>query len=202
MPRRKEITEAKIFKGNQVQVNQAITDIQYVPYKYFLVTKDPNPEALPQNNSEQIWVDPGNGLQPPQGNPNFLGPFQKFLPGRDYTIDYTTGTVTFLTPVGVNSRIAVAYQRRDGGFVGEDSSKTIYDLGTSGTNTSNPNLTVPPNGLMQPGPNQPHLMKNNANSADVSPLYLLNYYSLGTVAISSAKSGPQLSIPDHQPGDQ
>lgn len=189
----KGITETKIFKGNQVQVNQTITDIQYVPYKYFLVTKDPNPEALPQNNSEQIWVDPGNGLQPPQGNPNYQGPFQKFLPGRDYTIDYTTGTVTFITPVGVNSRIAVAYQRRDGGFVGEDSTKAIYDLSTPAS-TTNPNLTVPPNGIMQPGPNQPHLIKNNVNSADVSPLYLLNYYSLGTVAIVPPNLDPNFQF--------
>ncbi|MGH7739493.1 MAG: hypothetical protein ACREL1_05030, partial [bacterium] len=195
----KGISETKIFKGDQVQVNQTINDIQFIPYKYFLMTKSVIPGnqagqtinmALPANGTEQIWVDPGNGQVPPQG-PNYIGPFQRFLPGRDYTIDYSTGIVTFITYVNVSSRIAVAYQQRDGQYVGENANGQILDLNNP---TNNPNLTVPPGGIMQPGPNHPHLIKNNTNPADVSPLYLVNYYSLGTVPIVPPNQDPNFQF--------
>jgi hypothetical protein len=195
----KGLSETKIFKGNQVQVNETITDIQYVPFKYFLMTKSVNDQNqggqlvnvdLPQNGTEQIWVDPGTGQVPPQ-SPNYIGPFQHFLPGRDYTIDYTTGIVTFITPINVSSRIAVAFIQRDGQRVGEDANGNILDLNQP---TNNPNLTVPPGGLMKPGPNQPHLMKDNTNPADVSPLYLLNYFSLGTVPIVPPNQDPNFQF--------
>ncbi|HVM32982.1 MAG TPA: hypothetical protein VMU88_07595, partial [bacterium] len=186
----KGISETKIFKGNQVQVNQTLNDIQFVPYKYFLITKSKAPGALPKNGTEHIWVDPGNGLVPPQ-NANYIGPFQRFLPGKDYTIDYTTGVITFLSSININSRIAVAYQQQDGQFVGESGPDQILDLDNP---VNNPNLTVPADGVMMPGAGQPHLIKDNSNPAQVSPLYLMNYYSLGTVPIVPPNQDPNFQI--------
>ncbi len=195
----KGLSETKVFKGNQVQVNLTLNDIQFIPYKYFMMTKSVNNQTLngqvvnvdlPQNGTEQIWVDPGTGQLPPQ-SANYIGPFQKFLPGRDYTIDYTTGIVTFITPVNISSRIAVAFVQQDGQRVGEDVNGNILDLNQP---INNPNLTVPPGGMMKPGPNQPHLIKDNSNPADVSALYLLNYFSLGTVPIVPPNQDPNFSF--------
>ncbi|HET9869240.1 MAG TPA: hypothetical protein VFR02_01905, partial [bacterium] len=191
----KGLTETKIFKGNQVQVNLTLNDTQYVPYKYFLITKTSEPatvngqvvnQALPRPNSEQVWVDPGNGQVPPQ-SPNYIGPFQRFLPGRDYTIDYNSGIITFLTPVGIGSRIAVAFVQLDGTRIGEDAAGNIQDL-------NNPSsLSVPADGRMLPN-STAHLIKNNVNPAQVSPLYLVNVYSLGTVPIVPPNQDPNFQF--------
>jgi hypothetical protein len=219
----KGIAETKTFTGNSVQVDNIIQDITYVPNKYYLITRtvDPNPYtdpttglpvngALPQSNSEQIWVDAGTGQLNPSG-PNFAGPnnaFEHWLPGRDYTIDYSTGIITFIRALPSTARIAVGYFPKDPSLpmVG-------YVSGTNPTNASmnlndNRGLWVPdlgdlgdPNKKLNPGGSHVlsgYLIKDNNNSTGnssptaiaCSPLYLMNYYNLGTNKIVPPAQDP------------
>jgi len=205
----KGISTTKVFKGNEVQVSQSINDIQYIPFKYFLISKSPyaaqnlsagqtiNASFLPKPNSEAIWVDAGTGQVTPN-TPDYIGPFHHFLPGRDYTIDYTTGTITFITPITNSSRIAVGFVDVGGRVIGLDGNGNILDL----TNPyNNPQLTIPTGGIMKPG--GPHLIKDNTNDTlpsvnqgdlALSPLNLVNYYSLGQNQIIPPDQDPNFQF--------
>lgn len=183
----KGIAETKVFKGNFVQVDRTIQDVEYIRLKYFRITRESIPvtvgsqvtdNALPQNNSEQIWVDSGSGQINPIG-PNFIGSFERYLPGRDYTLEYATGIITFLRSISPSARIAVAFVAKGGTSVGYTGSGTI-DL-TPG------NLQVDPNGIVSDGA---HLIKDNINPAAVSPLYLLNAFDLGRDKIVPPQQDP------------
>ncbi|HJT24283.1 MAG TPA: hypothetical protein VJ873_06880, partial [bacterium] len=185
----KGIAETKVFTGNSVQVDKIIQDITYIPYRYFLITRDNHPfidpstgltvnGALPKTNTEQIWVDSGTGILNPSG-PNFAGPnnaFEHWLPGRDYTIDYSTGIITFIRALPSTARVAVAFQRQwDNAFVGF--SGTTIDLTPS-------NMKVPDDGIIN---DSAHLIKDNNNTTGpssptaiaLSPLYLVDTFDLG-----------------------
>ena len=159
------------------QMDQSIADTSYINLKYFLITREFIPGAvsngvtanlaLPQNYSEQIWIDPGTGALPPPGNVNFIGFFEHWIPGRDYTIDYSTGVITFFRPLTLSCRIAVAFTKSGGVSIGFNGSGFI-DV--------NPlNLTVPDDGIITNGA---HLIKDNVSPAVLSPLALVNYYDL------------------------
>ncbi len=204
----KGISETKVFQGNASQIDKYIQDISYVPYRYFLITRDYRPYtdptsgqivngALPANNTEQIWVDPGTGVINPIG-PNFNGLFEHWLPGRDYTVDYSTGIITFIRGLSVSCRIAVCFQTKDGHNVGfTTGSTTTIDL-TPDT------LYVPDDGIVgriPPGSGKTvegHLIKDNNNSTGgtsvnataLSPNYLVNYFSLGTDKIIPPQQDP------------
>ena len=192
------LSATKVFNGNTVQVDKLITDVTYVPLKYFLITRNfiqgsgtnpntglPVNNALPLSNSEQIWVDPGNGQIQPIG-PNFQGAFEHWLPGRDYTIDYSTGIITFIRTVPSTARIAVAFTPVVGSPVGFSGS--TIDLTPT-------NLKVPDNGIVI---NSAHLIKDNnnttgpssANAIALSPLYLVDYFNLGTDKIVPPQQVP------------
>ncbi len=208
----KGISETKVFQGNATQNDMYIQDISYVPYKYFLMTRDykayTDPTsgqtvngAGPQNSTEQIWVDPGTGVINPLG-PNFNGLFEHWLPGRDYTVDYSTGIITFIRGLSQSSRIAVCFQRKyDGAYIGfAPGSTTTIDL-------SSASLYVPDDGIVgriPPPPIDPgktvegHLIKDNNNSTGgtsatavaLSPNYLVNYFNLGTNKITPPQEDP------------
>ncbi len=189
----KGISETKVFKGNYVQVKRDIQDIEYMRFRYFLITRASSPvtigsqvvnNALPQSNSEEIWVDPANGIFPDQSNPKiFRGFFEHWLPGKDYTIDYSTGVITFNRALSLNSRIAVAFIDRNNNSIGYDPSGQI-DL------TNPDTLQVDPNGLVT-NVGRAYLIKDNKNSTVVSPLYLLNYFDLGRDKIVPPQQDPE-----------
>jgi hypothetical protein len=205
----KGISETKVFQGNASQIDKYIQDISYVPYKYFLITRDYSPYtdpssgqtvngASPANNSEQIWVDAGTGQINPIG-PNFNGLFEHWLPGRDYTIDYSTGIITFIRGLSVSSRIAVYFARKDNGaWVGGTANG--IDLANSNS------LYVPDNGIpgtVSPGKSvEGHLIKDNnnstggtsANATALSPNFLVNYFSLGTDKIVPPQQDPNFQF--------
>lgn len=182
----KGITETKTFRGNTVQQDRTILDTEYVRNKFFLITKESKPatvngqvvnQALPQAASEQIWVDDGIATNN-TGGANFKGSFELFLPGTDYTIDYSTGVITFIRGIGTNHRIAVAFTQRDGTRVG---------FGPDGQIDVTNGLSVPSDGVIA---NSAHLLKDNVNPAQVSPLALLNYYELGGDPILPPEQDP------------
>ena len=196
----KGISETKVFKGNYVQVRKDIQDIDYLRFRYFLISRSPyllsagppaqlsvtvvNPAALPQNNSEQIWVDPGNGQLPPTGNPNFIGYYEHWLPGRDYTIDYTTGVISFLRSLTAYSKVVAAYVTK--GSPGQASVSIGFTAGGQ-IDLDSAGLHVDPNGILS---DSAHLLNDNANPAAVSPYYLLGYFDLGRDKIIPPQQDP------------
>ena len=196
----KGISETKVFTGNSVQVDKIIQDITFIPYRYFLITRDNHPiidpstgqpanGALPKSNTEQIWVDSGTGILNPSG-PNFAGPnnaFEHWLPGRDYTIDYSTGIITFIRALPSTARVAVAFQRQwDNALVGFNGA--AIDLTPS-------NMKVPDDGVIL---NSAHLIKDNNNTTGpssptaiaLSPLYLVDTFDLGRDKIIPPQQDP------------
>ncbi|HVZ82015.1 MAG TPA: hypothetical protein VHE12_14605 [bacterium] len=187
----KGIAETKVFKGNSLQVDKVIPDITYIPLRYFLITRaytayvDPTTGqtvngALPAPNSEQIWVNSGIGTINPIG-PNFGGPnnaYEHWLPGRDYTIDYNTGVITFTRALSFSAQIAVGYTSRTGQVI------ALTGSGASQTLDFTSGLKVPDDGNIS---NAAHMIKDNNNGTGISspnaiamsPLYLPNYYDLG-----------------------
>ncbi len=207
----KGISETKVFQGNATQNDTYFQDINYIPYKYFLMTRDykayTDPTsgqtvngAGPQNSTEQIWVDPGTGQINPIGA-NFNGLFEHWLPGRDYTVDYSTGIITFIRSLSTSARIAVCFQRKyDGAYIGfAPGSTTTIDL-TPAT------LYVPDSGIVGSVGSgksvEGHLIKDNNNSTGgtstnataLSPNYLVNYFNLGTNKIIPPQQDPNFQF--------
>ncbi|HUO57649.1 MAG TPA: hypothetical protein VMV05_05680 [bacterium] len=206
----KGIAETKVFTGNTVQVDKTILDTNYIPWKYFLITRDSNMVTigavptnikLPYPNSEQIWIDSGNGQTNPIGVSIFSGPssnptaFEHWLPGRDYTIDYSTGIITFLRGLNSAARIVVAYyeQSQSGG----KGNPVGFKPGTDNVDFDN-GLQVPDDGKIN---NNAHMIKDNNNytathfsSAILSPLYLVNTYDLGRDKIIPPQQDPDFQI--------
>ncbi|HTA75708.1 MAG TPA: hypothetical protein VK791_00970, partial [bacterium] len=192
----KGIAVTKVFTGNTTQVDKTYQDISFVPFKYFLITRTPSGTApagtpyLPQNNSEQIWVYNGSTILNPIG-PNFIGIWEHWLPGRDYTIDYTTGIITFIRALSYGSQIAVGFT---------DSTGTTHGLNTiaptSALSGSGSNLGVSDTGYVD---NKYFLIKDSTTtttsfsssaSRSFSPLYLVNYFSTGSDKIIPPQQDP------------
>ena len=137
-------------------------------------------------------MDAGTGQLNPAG-PNFAGPnneFEHWLPGRDYTIDYSTGIITFIRAMSSTARIAVAFTTKNPNLPSVGfSSPNVIDFNNL------TNLKVPDNGFVD---NSHHLIKDNNNTTGpssptaiaLSPLYLVNYYNLGTVKIIPPSQDP------------
>ena len=201
----KGISETKVFNGNSVQVDTVVQDITYIPNRYYLITREASIQAngtngaLPAPNSEQIWVDSATGILNPAG-PNFGGPqnaFEHWLPGRDYTIDYTTGIITFIRALPSTARIAVGFRN----IAGQNRGLNIYSATTFSTNVTLANLSVPDDGIVGVNTSGAHsgfLIKDNNNSVGgtsptaiaLSPLYLVNYFNLGTTKIIPPDQDP------------
>jgi len=200
----KGVAETKVFKGNYVQVDRTFSDIEYMRQRYYQVTKGVGAvtqgnlvlnNKLPLPNSEQIWVEMNDGRQvpPDPSQQNYRGNFERFRPGPDYTLDNTTGVITFVRGIPIGARIAVAYLTRETpavpvGFEAGDPSR--IELGAG--------LLVPADGVIT---DATHLIKDNPANlgsyppgqedlAILSPLYLVNHFSLGTDKIVPPSQDP------------
>jgi hypothetical protein len=207
----KGVAVTKVFTGNTTQVDKTYQDIAFVPFKYFLITRAPGGVApsgiyLPQAGSEQIWVNAA-GSSTGQLNPvgaNFVGNWEHWLPGRDYTIDYTTGIITFIRSLPSTAQVAV-------GFTDSSPFPThglnIFNNGpTQVLALSAPSsiFAVPDSGVIDAqnsttlGTKDNFLIKDSTILADktstssliLSPLYLVNYFALGTDRIISPQQDP------------
>lgn len=125
--RTKGITETKTFKGNTTFEKRELFDTQYVRRKYYKIYPNENEKGrdLPlQSGSEEVYVDNKNSTDDKNTTKYMTveniygktveGYFDKQNPGVDYTLDYRTGIITFLKPIGQNAVIAVDYRRTDG----------------------------------------------------------------------------------------
>lgn len=199
----KGIAVTKVFTGNTTQIDKTYSDISYIPWKYFYISRpQANTTYLPQNGSEQIWVNPVNNQYAPVGTPNFVGQWEHWLPGRDYTIDYTTGIITFLRSLSITSQVAVGYTDQSGtkrglNVFGTDITSLTPILGQYSTAV----LDVPDNGIIDTGNTGSTyyiLIKDyvgspgtsTTSSKVISPMYLVNYFSLGTDKIIPPQQDP------------
>ncbi len=179
----KGISETKVFTGNSSQIDKTYNDIDYIRQKYYLLTKRPyhngsttiSTADLPKPNSEQIWVNPSNGSPPINSPPNFINTFERWLPGRDYTVDYTTGIITFIRGLSSTAQIAVGY---------DDQAGVTYGLNNAGMTAAlaYPVSLMSPEGILDQDSNgnvdhRYFLIKNNDNTT--SPFYMVDYYDLG-----------------------
>lgn len=188
----KGIAVTKVFTGNTTQIDKIIQDITFIPLKYFLITRaglSIGPTSLPKPNSEQIWVNAANGQINPVGV-NFIGAWEHWLPGRDYTVDYSTGTITFLRGLSITAQIAVGFTDMNGNQVGLNAQSNLGSILSVGNSI---NLKIPDDGIVD---NSHFLIKDNntgsssAGAVALSPLYLVNYFSLGTDKIVPPQQDP------------
>ncbi len=196
----KGIAVTKVFTGNTTQVDKVILDTSYTALKYFLITRASAPatvngqavnNALPESNSEQIWVNASTGQINPTGTDNFIGVWEHWLPGRDYTMDYATGVVTFSRGLPGSAQIAVGFTDKNGNRVGLNAPANIPINSLAKSNSVN--LRVPDDGVID---NTSFLMRDNNNgfssagSIALSPLYLVNYFSFGSDKIIPPQQDP------------
>jgi len=186
----KGIAETRVFNGNTGQVTKDFNDIDYIRERYYLMTKAVSlvavggvaqNQALPAANSEQIWVNSETGGSVSEIGPNFIWPYEHWLPGRDYTIDYNTGIITFIRAMSTSAQIVVGFTTKTGSTVG------LNTVGTSVLSNSTliANFQVPSNGVID---NSNYLIKNSNNQT--STLYLVNYFDLGRDKIIPPQQDP------------
>lgn len=130
-------TKTVSFTGRNTQIKKDIQDTEFIQRKYYQIAMTLSHRAI-TSKSEQIWVDNRLGTDdkvPPndaQGNPNRGGPqgdptlytqptepsksynLDYQSPGKDYTIDYDTGVITFVRTLPEHYVVLVAYQYAGG----------------------------------------------------------------------------------------
>ncbi|HOW27888.1 MAG TPA: hypothetical protein PK876_05255 [Elusimicrobiota bacterium] len=123
--RTKGVTETKRFAGTVQFEKKEIADTSYIRRRYYQLAF--NTAHLPLvTGSEEIWMDDRVGTNNTANTSTmtavdyalnttqYTGPFDKLVPGQDYTIDYARGLLTFRSERAVNAVIAVNYTAADG----------------------------------------------------------------------------------------
>jgi len=126
-------TEVETFKGNSSQKRVELKEYQYIPRKYYQLepytrygteintTDSSDPTFVPQevsiNSTDfELYMDD----QVPSNNQNTVqlvfdnGYYNKLQNGVDYTINYTTGLITFTKQVLKEARIFAVYTLQSG----------------------------------------------------------------------------------------
>ncbi|MFH1074728.1 MAG: hypothetical protein V1752_06540 [Candidatus Firestonebacteria bacterium] len=184
-------TRTVSFSGGYSQQKLDISDTSFIKQKYFkLQTDDAHLPVTP--GTEQIWLDDLNGYNNNyfnKDNPLDRGTdvtihTQKTVsgnysldylhPGTDYTIDYTTGVVTFNKSIQSNYVIVAAYKYAGGAAnVGYDND--IFDFDDSANAYTNQKRFI-----------QPLL-----GDAAYYDRQLMNYYGLGNKKILNPQYDPE-----------
>jgi len=140
-------TKTVSFSGGYSQQKMDISDTSFVKQKYYKLQADDTHLPIVQG-SEQIWIDDLNGynnnyppLYPSDRGTDVTKYTQKTLsgnfsldclhPGTDYTIDYTTGIVTFNRSIQSNYVVVVAYKYASGASNFGFDSNSIFDFDDS-----------------------------------------------------------------------
>ncbi|MCX5776533.1 MAG: hypothetical protein NTX32_02755 [Candidatus Firestonebacteria bacterium] len=180
-------TKTVQFTGGYSQQKIDLYDTSFVKQKYYKLQSDVSHLPIIPG-SEQIWIDDLNGYNNNYYNTsNYLdrGPdvtkyTQKTVtgkysidylhPGTDYTIDYTTGVVTFIKAIQQNYVIVVAY-KYSGGASGYDG--TIFDFNDN--NYSGNKM----------------FLQTLLGEAAYYDRQLMNYYALGNKKILTPQYDPE-----------
>jgi len=198
----KGITKTVTFTGGYSQQKIDIQDVAFIRQKYYKIQTDvtgsiPTGHLPITPGSEQIWLDDMNGYNnnyPPNYPADRGTDITKYTqktkteafsldylhPGTDYTIDYTTGIITFNKSIQQNYVIVAAYKYNNG------SSSVGYD--TNGVFDFDDSVVL---GSPDPSPDDTLFGKLFTNRFVQPPLgskyyydcQIMNYYNLGNKKI-------------------
>ncbi len=130
----KGYSESKQFKGSTKTEKKIIADTSYIKYKYYSIIKDTSKTI--RNDTAKVYLDKIKTTvsdyiviprdidlyymkESPQTT-KYNGNFIKLTAGTDYTIDYTTGILTFKTSLSNQYVVAIDYQYTDGTWLSDE----------------------------------------------------------------------------------
>ncbi len=133
----KGYSESKQFKGASKTEKKIIADTSYIKLKYYSLLKDGVTKKI-RNDTAKVYLDKiktsvsdyvvitsSQSLKymkdPSQ---SYNGNFVKLIAGTDYTVDYTTGIITFKNSLSSQYVVAVDYQYTDGTWLSDDTAGT------------------------------------------------------------------------------
>ena len=130
----KGYSESKQFKSNSKMEKKIIADTSYIKYKYYSIVKDTTKTI--RNNTAKVYLDKikttvsdyvvistATDLYYMKENPKttkYNGNFVKLTAGTDFTIDYTTGILTFKSTLSSEYVVAIDYQYTDGTWLSDE----------------------------------------------------------------------------------
>ncbi|MCR4662489.1 MAG: hypothetical protein K5622_01215 [Endomicrobiaceae bacterium] len=132
----KGYSESKQFKGSSKMEKKIIADTSYIKYKYFSIIKDSTKsikndtakvylDKIKTTVSDYIVIPTTTDLYYMKEEPKttkYNGNFIKLTAGTDYTIDYTTGIITFKRALSSEYVVAIDYQYTDGTWLSDTTS--------------------------------------------------------------------------------
>lgn len=131
----KGFSESKQFKGSSKTEKKTIADTSYIKLKYYSILK-PGVTKTIKNDTAKVYLDKikttvsdyivistSTDLKYLKDTSKiYNGNFVKLVAGTDYTIDYTTGIITFKTFLSSQYVVAIDYQYSDGTWLSDDTS--------------------------------------------------------------------------------
>jgi hypothetical protein len=217
----KGITVTEQFHGNTALRSLDIQDTDFVPFKYYYITKDwPNQvdhpdlgnydgktlHGLDPKKPLEIWVTDNNpvntntrttivytpNLTDPSLPPNaHMVSFNMWNGGIDYTVDYNRGIITFNRSMDRNWNIAVAYW-----YINDQGVSVPVGFQADGKAISldSTGMNLPVDGKTS---NQAHLIQEDSTFLGAQGTWrmmLMNRYSLGYQNILDPQSDPDFVI--------
>lgn len=130
----KGYSESKQFKGSSKTEKKVIADTSYIKYKYYSIVKDGISKTI-KNDTAKVYLDKIKTtisdyvvittdtdlyyMKDLSASP-YNGNFIKLTAGTDYTIDYTTGILTFKNTLSSQYVVAIDYQYTDGTWLSDE----------------------------------------------------------------------------------
>lgn len=131
----KGYSESKQFKGSSKMEKKIIPDTSYIKYKYYSIVKDTTKTI--KNNTAKVYLDKIKTTvsdyvvitkdvdlryMKDLSHEPYNGNFIKLTAGTDFTIDYTTGILTFKNTLSSEYVVAIDYQYTDGTWLSDETS--------------------------------------------------------------------------------
>jgi len=129
----KGYSESKQFKGSSKMEKKVISDTSYIKYKYYSIIKEGSTKTI-KNDTAKVYLDKIKTtasdyvvittdtdlryMKDLSAAP-YKGNFIKLTAGTDYTIDYTTGILTFKSTLSSQYVVAIDYQYTDGTWLSD-----------------------------------------------------------------------------------
>lgn len=130
----KGYSESKQFKSGSKMEKKIIADTAYIKYKYFSIIKDTTKtikndtakvylDKIKTTISDYVVISTATDLYYMKENSKttkYNGNFIKLTAGTDFTIDYTTGIITFKNTLSSEYVVAIDYQYTDGTWLSDE----------------------------------------------------------------------------------
>ncbi len=131
----KGYSESKQFKGSSKMEKKIVADTSYIKLKYYSMLKEGETRNI-RNDTAKVYLDKIKTTVTDyvviststeltylkDSSEKYHGNFIKLVAGTDYTIDYTTGIITFKSSLPSQYVVAVDYQFTDGTWLSDSSS--------------------------------------------------------------------------------